>query len=70
MINEKASKVIYFQPEGINPEFCEIGMLVESDPDHVWYLDEPCKSPLSDVKIVPKEKVSFDKKLELYRYLA
>ena len=58
---------IYFQPPGINPKYCEVGMISETDPDYVYYLDEPCKVLLKDVKIIPKENVIFDKKSRLIR---
>lgn len=57
---------IYFQPKGIKPQYCEIGIIHESDPDCIWYLSEPCKTLISDVKIIPKENVFYDKKTKLY----
>jgi hypothetical protein len=57
---------VYFQTKGINPQYCEIGMIHESDPEHIWYLDEPCKILISEVKIIDKENVKFDKKSKLY----
>lgn len=59
-------ETIYFQPPGINPEYCEAGMISETDPDYIWYLDEPCKISISEVKIIDKENVVFDKKMRLY----
>lgn len=53
---------VYFQPPGIKPQFCEIGMISDTDPDYIWYLDEPCKILISEVKIIPKEQVIYDKK--------
>lgn len=50
-------EVVYFQPKGINPDYCEAGMIHESDPKHIWYLHEPCKVLISEVKIIPKENV-------------
>ena len=58
---------IYFQPKGINPQYCEVGMISETDPDYIWYLDEPCKILVSEVKIIDKENVIFDKKSLLIR---
>ena len=58
---------VYFQPPSINPQYCEVGMISETDPDHIWYLDEPCKILISEVKIIPKENVIFDKKSRLIR---
>ena len=56
-------ETIYFQPKGINPKYCEAGMIHESDPNHIWYLNEPCKQLLSEVKIIDKEKVRHNTKL-------
>jgi len=58
---------IYFQPKGINPQYCEVGMISETDPEYIWYLDEPCKILISEVKIIDKENVIFDKKSRLIR---
>jgi len=58
---------IYFQPKGINPQYCEVGMISETDPKYIWYLDEPCKILISEVKIIYKENVIFDKKSRLIR---
>jgi hypothetical protein len=58
---------IFFQPKGIKPEYCEIGMINEKDPDYIWYLDEPCKILKSAVKIIENENVIFDKKSNLYK---
>lgn len=54
-------ETIYFQPPGINPEYCEVGMIHETDKDYIWYLDEPCKILISAVKIIPKENVIVQK---------
>lgn len=56
---------VYFQPKGIKPQYCEVGMISETDPEYIWYLDEPCKILISDVKIIEKENVIFDKKSRL-----
>ena len=61
------SKTIYFQPPGINQKYCEVGMILETDPEYILYLDEPCKILISEVKIIPKENVFFDKKSRLYK---
>lgn len=53
---------VYFQPEGINPKYCEAGMISETDPNYIWYLDEPCKILLSEVKVIDKENVFYNKK--------
>ena len=60
---------IYFQPPNINPEYVEIGMIHESDKEHIWFLDEPCKVLIKDVKIVPDENVYFDKKSQFYKII-
>ena len=57
---------IYFQPEGMNPKYCEIGMISETDPKYIWYLDEPCKTLIREVKIIDKDNVTYDKKNRLY----
>jgi hypothetical protein len=59
-------ETIYFQPPDINPEFCEAGMISETDPEYIWYYDEPCKILISEVKIIPSEDVVYDKKRRLY----
>lgn len=58
---------VYFQPKGINPKYCEVGMISETDKEYIWYLDEPCKILISEVKIIDKENVIFDKKSRLIR---
>jgi hypothetical protein len=63
------SNTVYFQPSGIKPQYCEAGMISETDPDYIWYYDEPCKILLSEVKIIPKENVSYDAKNKSYRIL-
>lgn len=56
-LNQNKMEVIYFQPKGIKPEYCEVGMIHETDPNYIWYLDEPCKILINEVKIIPKENV-------------
>ena len=58
---------VYFQPLGIKPQYCEVGMISETDPEYIWYLDEPCKILISEVKIIDKENIIFDKKSRLIR---
>ena len=60
-------ETIYFQTPDIKPQYCEIGMISETDPEYIWYLDEPCKILISEVKIIDKENVIFDKKSSLIR---
>lgn len=54
-------ETVYFQPKGIKPEYCEVGIVHETDKDYIWYLNEPCKVLISEVKIIPKEKVIVQK---------
>jgi len=60
------NETIYFQPKEIRPQYCEAGIIHQSDPEHIWYLDEPCKILISEVKIIPKENVTYDKKSRMY----
>ena len=62
-------ETIFFQPKGINHKYCEIGMISKTDPEYIWYLDEPCKILISEVKIISKENVIFDKKNRLFMVL-
>jgi len=59
-------ETIYFQPPGIKPQCCEVGMISKTDPEYIWYLNEPCKILISEVKIIPKENVIYDKKTKSY----
>ena len=58
---------VYFQPLGMNPQYCEAGIILETDPNYIHYIDEPCKVLISEVKIIEKENVTFDKKFRLYQ---
>jgi hypothetical protein len=58
--------IVYFQSPDINPRYCEAGMISETDKDYIWYLEEPCKILITDVKIIPKENVTYNKKRRLY----
>lgn len=60
------SDVIYFQPPGIRPEYCEVGVILESDKDYIYYLDEPAKILISEVKLIDKENVRYDRKNNLH----
>ena len=53
----------------LRSQYCEIGIILESDPDYIHYLDEPCKVLISEVKIIPKDQVIYDRKNYLYRKL-
>jgi hypothetical protein len=64
--HKEMDNIVYFQPPNINPKYCEAGMISQTDKDYIWYLEEPCKILLSDVKIIPKENVIYNKKKRLY----
>lgn len=57
--------VVYFQTRTMNPKYCERGTILEIDPEYIWYLDEPCKILISEVKIINKENVTYNKKTRL-----
>ena len=59
------SETVYFQTKNINPKYCEVGMISETDPKYIWYLHEPCKILISDVKIIDEGNVRFDKKTRM-----
>jgi hypothetical protein len=60
-------ETVYFQPPGINKQYCEAGIILETDPNYIYYIDEPCKVLISEVKIIDKENVTFDKKSRLIK---
>jgi hypothetical protein len=62
-------ETIYFQTPDIKPQYCEIGMISETDKEYIWYLEEPCKVLISEVKIIHKENVLYDEKNRLYRVI-
>ena len=45
-------ETIYFQPKGIKPQYCEAGLIHESDLKHIWYLDEPFSFSISTVSMI------------------
>ena len=57
--------IIYFQPKNINPKYCERGTIPENDPEYIWHLDEPYKILISEVKIIDKENVTYNRKTGL-----
>lgn len=61
---KKIMNVVYFQPKGMNPKYCEVGMIHETDKEYIWYMYEPCKILKSEVKIIPSENVFFNKKTQ------
>ena len=59
--------LIYFQPPGINPKFCEVGMFIEGDTEHIYYLHDPCKIHKDEVVIIPEENVIINFRKREYR---
>lgn len=57
--------VVYFQTKTMNPKYCEIGTIFESDPEYIHHLDEPYKILISEVKIIDKENVTYNRKTGL-----
>jgi hypothetical protein len=55
-------KSVFFQPEGIKPDYCEVGIIFDNEPEYVYYASEPCKILVSKVKIIPNERVIRDNK--------
>ena len=49
----------------MNPKYCERGTISENDPEYIWYLDEPYKILISEVKIIDKENVTYNRKTGL-----
>jgi len=41
-------------------------MIHESDDEYIWYLNEPCKILINEVKIIPKDNVAYDEKSRSY----
>ena len=60
-------ELIYFQPPGIRKNYCEVGAILKTDKDYIYYIDEPCKILISEIKIIDKENVIYDKALQLHR---
>ena len=56
------SKTVYFQPKGINPKYCEVGIIFENDPYYIHYCNEPCKILIWEVIMISEENVIHDKK--------
>lgn len=59
-------KTIYFQPKNINPKYCEVGVILNTDPYYIHYLEYPCKVLITDVKIIDESRVVFDEKSRLF----
>lgn len=51
------NKTVFFQPKGMKSIYCEAGMILANDPDHIHYFDEPCKIHISEVKIIDMSDV-------------
>jgi hypothetical protein len=57
----KILDTVYFQPKGMNKNYCEAGIISESDKDYIYYLDEPCKILISEVEIIDKSRIILQK---------
>jgi hypothetical protein len=55
----KVLDTVYFQPKGFNKNYCEIGIILDSDKDYIHYLNEPCKVAINEVKLIDKSKLIF-----------
>jgi hypothetical protein len=42
-------------------------MIHDTDKKHIWYLNEPAKILISEVKIIPEENVVYDEKNKSYK---
>jgi hypothetical protein len=62
-------ELIFFQPPGINSQYCEVGFILQKYPDYIWYGDEPCQILKTEVNIIPNEMVLFDKKKRSYKVI-
>ena len=58
--------ITYFQPKNMNPKYCERGTILEIDPEYIHHLDEPYKILISEVKIIDKENVTYNRKTGLF----
>ncbi len=59
-------RILYFQTPDIKPQYCEIGTYCDDDPDYIYYLDEPCKVLIDDVKIIDKKNTRYNEKERLH----
>ena len=57
--------VVYFQPKNMNTKKYERGTIFEHDPEYILHLDETCKILISEVKIIDKENVTYNRKTRL-----
>jgi hypothetical protein len=57
----KVLNTVYFQPKGMNKNYCEAGIISESDKNYIYYLDEPCKILISEVEIIDKSRIILQK---------
>jgi hypothetical protein len=57
----KILNTVYFQPKGMNKNYCEVGIISESEKDYIYYLDEPCKILISEVEIIDKSRIILQK---------
>jgi hypothetical protein len=57
----KVLDTVYFQPKAMNKNYCEAGLILESDKNYIYYLDEPCKILISEVEIIDKSRIVLQK---------
>jgi hypothetical protein len=57
----KVLDTVYFQPKGMNKNYCEAGLILDRDKDYIYYLDEPCKVLISEVEIIDKSRIVLQK---------
>jgi len=57
----KVLDTVYFQSKGMKKNYCEAGLILDSDKDYIYYLDEPCKILISEVEIIDKSRIILQK---------
>jgi hypothetical protein len=60
---------VYFQPPYISGDYCEVGYLVPTDKDYIYYLHDSCKILISEVRIIDEKDVFLNKKTNTYRLI-
>ena len=45
----------------MNKNYCEAGLILDKDKEYIYYLDEPCKILISEVKIIDKSRIVLQK---------
>lgn len=59
-------ETIYFQRKWSISKHCELGMILKDDPDYISFFTEPCRILISEVNIIPKNKVIYNEKFSAY----